>query len=99
MIDGSSIPASVMMKTVFALLICNPGSFVPNIQRCVNGIEAATKRFAECTNEDSFTTDQEIIMQLYASAMIAQNDRSWKPSLRSSVGMNLASMTFPLVLF
>ncbi|GAG85598.1 unnamed protein product, partial [marine sediment metagenome] len=58
----------------------NPGVFVPNIRRFVTGIESASKRLAVSIHEDSFTQRNDVMMGLYATAMIAQDDRNWLPT-------------------
>ena len=70
----------VVMLTSLILLILNPGVFVPNIRRFVTGIESATKRLAVSICEDSYTEKADVLMGLYTSAMIAQDDRNWLPT-------------------
>ena len=72
--------SSSVLIVSFAMLLFSPGSFVPNIQRFVGGVESATKRLAISICEDSFTENSSFILSLYGAALIAQNDRSWKPS-------------------
>jgi len=72
-------PAAVLLAS-FSLLLMNPGVFVPNIRRFVTGIESATKRLAVSVHEDSFTERNNLMVMLYASAMIAQDDRNWLPT-------------------
>lgn len=80
--SGKIYPAGVFLLTSLSLLLLNPGVFVPNIQRFVTGIESASKRLAVTIHEDSYVDPKynNILMQMYASAMIAQDDRNWLPT-------------------
>ncbi len=79
---GKLYPAPVVLLTSFSLLLLNPGVFVPNIRRFVTGIESAAKRLAVSIHEDSYLEPQfsPILTQLYAAAMIGQDDRNWLPT-------------------
>ena len=77
---GKQYDPTAVLLTSFILLLLNPGVFVPNIRRFVTGIESATKRLAVSIHEDSFTKSNDVIMGLYTSAMIAQDDRNWLPT-------------------
>ena len=77
---GKVYRARDVLLTSLILLLLNPGVFVPNIRRFVTGIESAAKRLAVSIHEDSFTERNDVIMSLYAAAMIAQDDRNWLPT-------------------
>lgn len=64
----------------FLALLTNPGSFVPDLQKFVTGAESALKRLAVSICEDSAASNYSIIMSLYAGAMVASKDTSWKPT-------------------
>jgi hypothetical protein len=56
----------------FALLMIHPGSFVPNLQKFVTGLEGATKRLAVSIIEDSYIDRPDVIMSLLAAARLCQ---------------------------
>lgn len=68
-----------VLLTSISLLILSPGSFVPNIQRFVSGLEAI-KRLAVSICEDSWIEDSRVLLAIYGAALIAQQDRTWKPT-------------------
>ena len=70
----------VVLLVSMVLLLLNPGVFVPNIRRFVTGLESVTKRLAVSICEDSYTEKNDILMGLYASAMVSQDDRNWIPT-------------------
>lgn len=78
--NGQLYPAAAVLLTSLSLLILNPGVFVPNIRRFVTGIESAAKRLGVSIHEDSYTERNNVMMGLYASAMVAQDDRNWLPT-------------------
>jgi hypothetical protein len=69
----------VILATMGALLI-NPGSFVPDIQRYVSGLESLTKRLAVTIVEDASIDDPRKLQSLLAAALLAQRSQSWRPS-------------------
>jgi len=69
-----------VLLTAFCLLIVHPGSFNPNIQRFVTGLESATKRVAVSIFEDSYTEDFETLMSMMAAGLSAQNRKGWFPA-------------------
>lgn len=77
---GKLYDSDAVLVTSIVLLLMHPGAFVPNIQRYVTGLESATKRLAVSICEDSYFQDGNEIMGLYAASLLAQQDRSWKPS-------------------
>lgn len=74
-----------VLHIVFVLLLLHPGSFVPDIQRYVTGLESATKRLAVTICEDSYADKSMIprITQLCVCAYLAQMKTGWKPTLYS----------------
>lgn len=77
---GKNYPAGGVLLASMSLLLLHPGSFVPNIQRFVSGIESTAKRTAVSICEDAFLEDNRYLLSLYAGALIAQHDRSWQPT-------------------
>lgn len=77
---GTNYPASAVLLTTLSMLMLHAGAFVPNIQRFVSGLESAAKRLAVSVAEDSFIDDPRYIMGLFASAAVAQADRTWSPT-------------------
>lgn len=63
-----------------AELLLNPGSFVPDIQRFVSGIESMIKRLAVTLFEDSCIDNESSSLFLMSNAYLAQNSKSWKPT-------------------
>ena len=63
------------------MLLLHPGSFVPNIQRFVTGMESAFKRVAVTIAEDSWLSDNSKLMVLFAAGLTSQRDPSWRPTL------------------
>lgn len=77
-LDGTRCKASDGLVTCLALLADHIGSFVPDIQRFVGGLESMAKRLAICIYEDSYG-EPEWLMSLLSGALLAQLDRSWRP--------------------
>lgn len=76
---GVFYPANEVLATTFGMLLVHPGSFVPNIQRYVSGLESACKRLAVSITEDAYIDNGAEILSLFCGAAIAQNNRMWKP--------------------
>jgi hypothetical protein len=69
----------VLLATMGALLI-NPGSFVPDIQRYVSGLESLAKRLAVSIVEDASIDNPCKLQSLLAGALLAQRSQNWRPS-------------------
>ena len=80
--SGVEYPSNECLIVSFILLLTHPGSFVPNIQRYVTGMEAALKRLAVVIVEDSYIVNPTTITTLLVGAWIAQNEgkSGWTPS-------------------
>ncbi len=80
--DGKPpLPAEEVLVVVMRIMETHPGSFVPDIQRFVSGIEALAKRLAVIVVEDSYSPQPNDIVSLLAGALLAQRTRRvWKPS-------------------
>ena len=82
--NGDSIPAADMLLASMAHLAAMPGSFVPDIQRYVSGLEAVAKRVGITIYEDSFLPEERrgaTMVMLMAGSVVAQRVKSWSPSL------------------
>ena len=79
--NDSLYSGTAMLLLSFSMLLVDPGSFVPDIQRYVTGLESATKRLAVSIVEDSYVKDPKVITSLFAASLFAQTDRSYIPSL------------------
>lgn len=73
-------PKAVLLTSMITLAL-HAGSFVPNIQRFVSGLESMAKRTAVAICEDSWLPYSAYILSLYAGALLAQTDRSWRPPI------------------
>jgi superfamily II DNA or RNA helicase len=77
--DDSEIDAEKVLVMAVGFLAVNPGSFVPDIQRFVSGVEAVTKRLAVIAVEDSYI-EPEHIYKLLIAALYSKRVRPWNPS-------------------
>lgn len=75
--------AGLSFLTSLALLLLNPGSFVPDIQRFVTGMESFCKRLAVTIVEDSYIIPniQYELVTLLGSAFLIQQVKGWKPTI------------------
>lgn len=70
------------LLVAFASLILHPGSFDPDLQMFITGLESGLKRAAVSITEDSFSKKPELLSTLFACALAAKQNRgSWFPSL------------------
>ena len=78
--DVSVYDSNYALAATFTILVNTPGSFVPDIQRFVTGVESALKRLVVIAYEDSYfppnKSDQ--ILSFTASAFLAQRIPGWK---------------------
>eukprot|EP00930_Biecheleria_cincta_P007002 TRINITY_DN10813_c0_g1_i1.p1 TRINITY_DN10813_c0_g1~~TRINITY_DN10813_c0_g1_i1.p1 ORF type:complete len:1825 (-),score=219.70 TRINITY_DN10813_c0_g1_i1:7-5481(-) len=80
-------PAAYILLLSMLELAFHPGSFVPDIQRYVTGLESLTKRLAIIALEDSWIDvsdagedgDARTLVSLLSASLLAQRVRSWKP--------------------
>ena len=81
-LQGVTRPAPEVLQATVLYLANSPGSFVPDIQRYVTGLESITKRLAIIIYEDSYLPDhvQSKLLSLLGSAVVAQRIKSWGPS-------------------
>jgi len=76
-------PSDFVLKVCIGALLLNPGSFVPDIQRFVSGIESALKRVVVTLFEDAFIplgSDENTTLSITAGAFLAQRAPVWKPT-------------------
>jgi hypothetical protein len=78
--DGLYNPVHLLILAVGHLMMC-PGSFVPDIQRFVSGIESCTKRLAIISVEDSYISINKTY-KLLCFALLSQKTK-WKPGKRT----------------
>jgi hypothetical protein len=80
--EGHIINGDIFLRCVIILLFMNPGSFVPDIQRYVSGVESAFKRVVVTLFEDSFIfpEDEKKILSVITGAFLAQRLPGWKPN-------------------
>jgi hypothetical protein len=78
--DGIVVSAEQALLGCLAILATHPGSFVPDIQRYVTGLESMTKRVAVTVFEDSYLSDGEAsLFSIISGSLLAQRVRSWRP--------------------
>lgn len=73
----------VLLLVTIGVLFLHPGSFVPDIQRYVTGMESAFKRTVVTLLEDSYVLEGSLkgLVTCILSAFLGQRLRSWKPEL------------------
>ncbi|KAI8809378.1 hypothetical protein BJ742DRAFT_234786 [Cladochytrium replicatum] len=79
--DLGQMAAVDTLKCCFLALLCSSGSFVPDIQRFVSGVESALKRLAVIAFEDSYPSNPRLLAELLACAFISQRYKTWRPNL------------------
>lgn len=84
----TSYPADLVISVVVGELLLSPGSFVPDIQRFVSGLESLAKRLMVIYFEDSFVDEatKASILTLSSCAFLAQRVKSWKPRYAKGIG-------------
>ena len=82
LLSGKTVNAEIACKIVFVLLAAEPGSFVPDIQRYVSGLESASKRLAVAILEDSSiaVSKQNMLVSLLSAAVLKQRVKNWQPT-------------------
>lgn len=79
--DHCIVDAQVVLVTCLCMLAQNPGSFVPDIQRFVTGLESLAKRIGiVCGFEDVYCSKPCDLLSLFAGGLLCQRVRSWRPS-------------------
>lgn len=80
--DDENVRVVDMLVFAMAKLLSHTGSFQPQIQKFVTGLESFTKRLVIIAFEDSYVepSDLGIVCQLMMSAFVTQRCKAWKPS-------------------
>jgi len=85
--DAECVPANIALCVAVVMQVRNQGSFVPDIQRFVTGLEALTKRLPVTCGEDAWpdpsvmspaASSRELASMLIA-AKLAQSNYAWFP--------------------
>ena len=78
--EGVIYDSKYALAVAYTALLTNPGSFVPDIQRYVTGMESALKRLVVIAYEDSYfdVSNSNLILRITASAYLAQRIPGWK---------------------
>ena len=76
-------------------LIFHTGSFVPDIQKYVTGLESFCKRIVVIANEDSYHKDDLLQVQLLSVAVIKSKIKKWFPTTK----MVMKWLNFSIQLF
>jgi hypothetical protein len=81
--EGRLFDAEEVLKITFCMLLTSSGSFVPDIQRYVTGVEGLAKRLAVSIAEDSYISEghYESFLSMISCSGVAQDDASWFPEL------------------
>jgi len=81
-ISGISYLATDVLVASIISLILHSGSFVPDIQRYVTGIESAFKRVAVSICEDGYVAPEyeAAITMMFAVSLVVQDNRDFVPS-------------------
>src|SRR5436305_3585336 len=77
------LDAKLVLIVACCCLARHPGSFVPDIQRFVTGLESLTKRLGIIGGyEDSYIEESKIdnLLSLFSGALLSQRVRSWRPN-------------------
>jgi len=94
---GYLMDANIFLRCTIALLLMNPGSFVPDIQRFVSGTESAFKRVVVTLFEDAYipNNSEKKVLSVITGAFLAQRLPGWKPGeLLVSKVMEIASIGY-----
>jgi len=80
--NNTTLPSGFALSVTFSLLVLHPGSFVPDIQRYVSGLESAFKRLVVTLFEDAYFSPSRYndVLSLAACALLAQRSKGWKPT-------------------
>ena len=80
--DAILVDTRLALLMTMAALAISPGSFVPDIQRYVTGLESLSKRLGVSIVEDASIDDPRKIQSLWSGALLAQRVRTWRPNSR-----------------
>ena len=81
-INNEHYPSDLVLLVTLRKLMMSPGSFVPDIQRFVTGMESAFKRLIVTLCEDAIFSEEKVSIALgiMGGAFLAQRVKNWKPS-------------------
>jgi hypothetical protein len=79
-ISDTNIYSEIIMWCCCITLMFHHGSFVPDIQRYVGGLESFCKRLLISGIEDSYIKDQRLALKLMVGAFVAQRVKGWFPN-------------------
>ncbi len=79
-INGKLLSSELVLLVTIGELSRYPGSFVPDIQRYVTGLESLAKRLAVTIFEDSSTEDDSHLLSLLGGALLVQRVKAWTPT-------------------
>lgn len=81
-INRQEISSEIVLFVTLRKLMLSSGSFVPDIQRFVSGMESAFKRLIVTLFEDSIITEEniDIALGIMSCALLAQRIKNWKPN-------------------
>jgi hypothetical protein len=81
-VKNTEISGELVLLVALRKLMLSPGSFVPDIQRFVTGMESAFKRLIVTLCEDAIISEDNINIALgiMACAFLSQRLKNWKPS-------------------
>lgn len=79
-LERKKFPSEFILVFVIVKLASNPGSFVPDIQRFVSGLESCAKRIAISIFEDGYPMNSSVMLSMLISTYMAQRTKIWKPS-------------------
>ncbi len=79
-INGQEYPTELVLLVTVGELVKYPGSFVPDIQRYVTGLESLAKRLAVTIFEDSSLDEKHGLLSMLSGALVAQRIKTWSPT-------------------
>jgi superfamily II DNA or RNA helicase len=80
--NGNIKSSESILLACLSVLMAHPGSFIPNIQRFVSGLESCAKRIAVSIIEDSSYPLDDVgdLFKLLTGGLLAQRVKGWRPS-------------------
>lgn len=80
---GRKIEAGFVQLVILGLLLLHPGSFIPDIQSYVTGIESFCKRLAVTILEDSYVEPKRYgqLVSMMASSLVIKRVKGWRPTI------------------
>lgn len=99
-LNDEKYPSELVFACSFVELLLHPGSFVPDIQRYVTGMESAFKRLIVILYEDAFfeTNEYTHVLQIISAAFLAQRFKGYRPDeyvLTTAITLGLDAIASP----